>query len=175
MRLLRKEHHLALAFDVHVEENIRRYEVEWSADGAAFEKIGQVAPRNNGGGTATYTYQDHRSVAGLQFFRIKAVEEGGAVFYSPVALWSGSAGAQGLIVYAAPAGGGAVQYTAGSLAPGAYQLQVYDAGGRLVWAQNLQHNGGRAAGVIQLPAMQKGLHVLVLNGPQRMRKVFIIR
>jgi hypothetical protein len=65
---------------IEAEENVRAYEVERSADGRSFSKIGSVAAT----GTKSYSFGDDRTLAGVSYYRIKSVDADGNAAYSAV-------------------------------------------------------------------------------------------
>ncbi|GAA4495561.1 hypothetical protein GCM10023172_07470 [Hymenobacter ginsengisoli] len=70
-----------LAWRTASELNSQAYEVQASADGQAFAPLGTLASRNSPTGAA-YTYRIG-SLGGMQYFRLKMRDFGGAYTYSP--------------------------------------------------------------------------------------------
>ncbi|MCO6498699.1 MAG: peptidoglycan DD-metalloendopeptidase family protein [Chitinophagaceae bacterium] len=67
------------------EENSDRFEIERSADGSTFSKIGTVAAKGNGGtGQNDYSFTDDAPLAGTQFYRLKIIDIDGKTKYSEV-------------------------------------------------------------------------------------------
>lgn len=74
---------IKLTWLVSSELNVNRYEVERSANGKTFTKIGQVAASL----LTTYTYLDATYQTGSNYYRIKAVDNDGKYKYSTVVLF----------------------------------------------------------------------------------------
>ena len=66
------------------EINSDRFDVERSANGINFSKIGTVAANNNGAVTNRYTLTDPSPLAGNNFYRLKEIDLNGRFIYSPV-------------------------------------------------------------------------------------------
>ncbi len=67
------------------EENIRRFEIEYSTDGVRFSKIGTENPANSLHGAA-YVFKHASPVAGDNFYRLKIIENDGSFSYSAIRL-----------------------------------------------------------------------------------------
>lgn len=65
------------------EVNVSRFEIERSADGINFEKIGAVASKNQGAAT-DYDLIDASPVKGMNFYRLKQFDKDGRFKYSPI-------------------------------------------------------------------------------------------
>jgi Secretion system C-terminal sorting domain len=74
---------IKLTWLVASELNVNRYEVERSANGKTFTKIGQVSAS----GLSTYTYLDAAYQTGSNYYRLKAVDNDGKYKYSVVVLF----------------------------------------------------------------------------------------
>lgn len=65
------------------EENMQSYEVEKSTDGLMFQKIGKVDSKNGvGGGTNEYVFQHVAKSGGLNYYRLKQIDESGHFKFS---------------------------------------------------------------------------------------------
>jgi hypothetical protein len=69
-----------LVWKTDLEDNVSGFDVERSADGKNFSKIGFVAAANRG----TYTFTDAKSLSGTSYYRIKSVDLDGKYMYSTV-------------------------------------------------------------------------------------------
>lgn len=163
-----------LRFTAHNEVAIERYEVEWSADGQQFQTIGTLQPRNNAGGSEGYVFTDNRPLAGVQYYRVKAVEQDGTPLFSPVVSWLVRKQYRNLLLYPVPVAGGVLHYTIGTLPPCRYRLEVIDAGGALVWSTAIAGGTGMS-GTINLQHLKPGTYHLMVTGPQRFSQAFVIR
>jgi hypothetical protein len=65
------------------EWNMDAFEIERSKDGITFEKIGRI--KSTGDGTfRSYNFQDENPIAGVQYYRLKMLENNQTFSYSPV-------------------------------------------------------------------------------------------
>lgn len=140
------------------QEVVSWFEIERSSDGVSFSRIGdKVYP-----GTAGYqSYQslDANAVAGKNFYRIKAVERTGAVYYTNIVL-----------INSQKAANWAYQQIHGSLILNNTQVQkgtvnvaVINAGGQVVTSRSFNHSGGAFNQVMPLPLSAKGIYTIKIN------------
>lgn len=83
-----------LKWAVYDEKNIRKYEVEKSADGAHFRNISYIDPQNSGG---FYQFADKELSFGKVYYRLKIHMEGGQNKYSHIVQANRQAGIPQLI------------------------------------------------------------------------------
>jgi hypothetical protein len=74
-----------LVWKTDAEDNVSGFDVERSADGKYFSKIGFVAAANQG----TYTFTDAKALTGANYYRIKSVDLDGKFMYSTVVALKG--------------------------------------------------------------------------------------
>ena len=128
-------HAVALAWRTATELRNAGFVVERSPDGLRFDAVSALVPGlgTSGAGQA-YHALDDPTPAALLYYRLRQVDEGGAVKYSPVAVvaaWSGDAAPAQLLVYPNPARLAAFVQLTGRRAPGA-TVRLFDALGRTV-------------------------------------------
>jgi len=163
------------------ETDMNNYVVERSADGRIFTAISVVNNVQNTGARANYSFIDRTPFGGVNFYRIKGVENSGSNKYSvTVKVDLRSGGAVDLVLYPVPVTGGTFTYQAANLPKGNYSLKVFDATGREVLAKTLTHSGGTVSEALNLPATGKGMYSLLLsnedmNQPIRLIKTFIVQ
>ena len=75
-----------LSWSTASEKNSARFEVERSADGRRFGRIGEVAAQGSSTTAVAYSYLDREAaqVAGLVYYRLRQVDQDGTFSYSPV-------------------------------------------------------------------------------------------
>jgi hypothetical protein len=66
------------------ETDINRYELERSLDGSLFETVKTVLSRNNTG-ASIYSISDSRPAKGINYYRLKIIENSGRISYSRIA------------------------------------------------------------------------------------------
>jgi acetyl esterase/lipase len=115
-----------LNWQTATEHNSYAYEVQGSADGQAFAALSTVPSRNRAAG-ATYSFRVGR-LADLHYFRLRMLDIGGAVAYSPVVTLAGCA-AGPLLVAPTPTRD---QATVSNLPAGRCLGLLYSATGQMV-------------------------------------------
>lgn len=146
------------------ERNNDRFEIERSLDGAAFAPVGSVRGQGTRTAPTDYEFVDAgaaRFVAPGQplYYRLRQVDQDGTATYSPVRTVAFSA--KGIVaVYPNPAGAAALLDLSG-LAPGDYQVQVYDLAGRRVAGYEL---AGAAQHPLDLRSLASGTYVVRVRG-----------
>ncbi|TDN39392.1 T9SS type A sorting domain-containing protein [Hymenobacter sp. UV11] len=107
-----------------------RFEVERSADGRSFVPLATIASRNSAGG-GTYSYLDQQPGEGLNYYRLKLMDQDQTSTYSPVATLTVACGAGGPVALA-PNPATSTVHLPGLRA--GQTLHVYGNDGRLVYA-----------------------------------------
>lgn len=76
----------SLTWATSSESNSLGFDVESSADGVVFNKIGFVASKSNGNSTSalTYAFQDKSATSGTTYYRLKQVDKDGKFEYSDI-------------------------------------------------------------------------------------------
>ncbi|MDO7877818.1 Ig-like domain-containing protein, partial [Hymenobacter sp. ASUV-10] len=116
-----------LAWVTASEKNAARFEVERSADGKQFGKIGNVTAQGSTARRSAYAFVDATPPAGTSYYRLRQVDRDGSASYSPVrALTIG--GQASLTLYPNPA---RTAVAVAGLRAGA-SVEVFDALGRAV-------------------------------------------
>jgi hypothetical protein len=78
-----KNMNIDLTWKVAEEKNLNRYEVQRSRDGVTFETIGLVFPREDAG-HADYAFSDKNAAGGINYYRLKMIDNDGAFKYSNI-------------------------------------------------------------------------------------------
>ncbi|MFC6225818.1 LamG-like jellyroll fold domain-containing protein [Hymenobacter artigasi] len=149
-------HAVRLQWRTASEKNTARFEVERSADGTAFGRLGTVAAAGTSTAPRDYALTDAQLPAGnaTLYYRLKQVDEDGSFSYSPVRSVRPSEAATGLVLYPNPA-------TARTLLSGTQPgtlVQVLDAVGRVVMSATADATGTAA---LALPAgIATGVYVV---------------
>ena len=156
------------------EINIKSYEVERSADGISFTKTGAVAA-NNG---SSYNWLDAYPVNGDNFYRVKSIDNRGAVQYSRIVKVSAVKGKTGYTVYPNPSTDGSIGLQMSNVAAGIYTVKITNANGQLIWKELINHAGGTATNVIhpssQLTSGNYQLEVIGITGKSTVIKVMVL-
>lgn len=148
---------VALAWSTASEKNSARFEIERSANGTAFARIGTVPAAGNSSTQRSYSWTDEEQPAQAAplYYRLRQVDANNTCTYSPVrTVCLAQAAETQLLVYPNPAHDVVrVQLLGPALtAP----LQLLDAGGRIVQS----HPAPGADEMIPVAGLPAGLYVL---------------
>jgi hypothetical protein len=151
-----------LAWATASEKNSRAFEVERSADGVAFARIGTVAAAGTTATAHSYGLLDAALPTGTSalYYRLRQVDLDGTASYSPVRMVA--LGTGGVVLFPNPAHGAA---TLTGVAAG-QAVQVLNAVGRLVATATADASGTAA---LALPAGLPGGVYVVRAGAQALR------
>jgi hypothetical protein len=84
------------------EVRLNRFEIERSANGYAYEKIGQLSATGNGNARTTYSYTDANITNAVNFYRLKMIDADGKYSYSHVLVFTGDQLSGAVVATAAP-------------------------------------------------------------------------
>ncbi|HMC99899.1 MAG TPA: T9SS type A sorting domain-containing protein [Ferruginibacter sp.] len=73
-----------LTWHTSSEINSDHFEIEWSKDGVNWQTLGSVAAAGNSSTTRSYGYNHATPFMGVNYYRLRQVDIGGAFVYSPV-------------------------------------------------------------------------------------------
>ena len=125
-----------LKWEITTQENVARYEVEYSKDGVSFTKIGSV-PAKTGGGTITYEYLHAIINDGDAFYRIKTVDGDGQNSFSEVEVIKAERFTERMNAYPNPTSGLFTIKIPASGITGMTSVQLYDNSGKLLLLKKL--------------------------------------
>lgn len=135
----RKNNAVNVEWKVENELDIRHYEVERSVDGIHFSKIGQNVSANN---SSTYQFSDESPLQGLNYFRVKAVENNRRIKYTNIAKLYFGKNASGITVFPNPVSDGRINIYLTGGDKGDYHANLFNSNGQLIQTTKLgQLNG----------------------------------
>lgn len=149
-------HGVQLTWKTGEEVHNKAFEIERSGSGAGFQKIGTVAPHASSSEIHTYRFRDEQPFEGVNYYRIKQVDEDGQYSYSKVIQVQVGA-VQKLRLVQNPVRS-QLGLRLSETAAGA-TLYILDAGGRVVYT-------GRVAGQqvdIPVPQLRKGMYYVTVQ------------
>ncbi|MBA2251052.1 MAG: T9SS type A sorting domain-containing protein [Chitinophagaceae bacterium] len=147
------------------EQNLKTFEIEHSADGITFTKIGNVIPVNNPSGSA-YVFKHFYPVPGANFYRLKIIELDGAYSYSNIKLVDLKSSQPPVTIYPDPAD----KYFMVKTDLQNFSLDIIAADGKLI--RTLQHiNTNLTVDVSGLPS---GLYNIRINSKSKITNTFLI-
>jgi hypothetical protein len=149
---------------VATESNIRNYEVEKSVDGRSFTKAGTVAAKANNNTAASYGWLDASPVSGVNYYRIKAVDNSGAAKYSQVVSVKIGGGKSEISMYPNPVIGNSISLQFSNKERGTYVVQLFNNLGQQVYSKSITHQGGSSSQTLTLDnAVSKGVYQLQVS------------
>ncbi len=144
------------------EVNSSSFDVERSADGKAFSKIGTVAAMGNSAVKTDYSFDDRAPLAGNNYYRLKQVDKDGKSAYSAVVKLNFTQ-QPGIRISPNPAK--AFMYISLDNINTAASLQVIDLSGQLVKQESIAQ--GTTNKTISLAGLAKGLYTVKLLSAQQ--------
>lgn len=159
------------------EKDVASYTVERSANGRDFSSIGEQAPTSNQNDQADYSAFDASPVAGVNYYRIKAVETTGKTVYSKVLSVNLGKAQKGLSLYPNPVSGSQVTISLSNIKRGQYNLRIINVGGQDIHKQIITNQSSNFTQTIDLPSSIKpGVYNMVITGDDyRESKMFIVQ
>jgi hypothetical protein len=163
LRAFEQQKDVMVNWEVATENNMSHYEVEYSRNGTDFGKGQQVAAQNVS--PASYNWLHKDPGAGVHFYRVRAMDVDGKHLLSNIVKVNINNGKAGFKAYPNVVGSSRqVTVEMSAMERGTYTLQITDMSGRVIQSQNIQHNGGSASQVVQLPVMSTGRYNIKLEG-----------
>lgn len=111
------------------EQDNTKYQVEKSADGKSFQAIATVDGKGSASFEHKYSYTDTKPFAGINFYRIKIIDESSIASYTAVKTITFAKDAASTTLYPNPAQDLIVVTTAGNIAE---RIEIYDLTGKLL-------------------------------------------
>ena len=148
-----------LQWVVATQQQVSRYEVEYSTDGASFSVVGSVAAR---AGTTHLTYNFLHKINNEKtaYYRIKVIDLNGDVSYSTVEQIKADHAILTLVAAPNPTSG-IFNVQIPKDINGVYALKLFDQLGRLVYAKKFQSQNSSHEQTINISRMQAGTYKLV--------------
>ena len=163
---------IAVEWKVENEINITKYEVEKSLDGSSFTKVNTKNVVGTNNTSSTYNWLDENAVPGNNFYRIKIIETNGQIKYSTIVKVAIDKTAGGITIYPNPVKNNTIILQFNNQKAGAYQIQLINNTGQVMYKNTIQNNGGSSTGSINLPArLAAGIYQLEIISPDKNRVI----
>jgi hypothetical protein len=155
-----------VSWDVNNEANVRYYEVERSADGRVFNKIGNVVVT----GFGSYQFLDEAPLPSTNYYRVKSVDFLGAGIYSNI-VNVGFEIASGISFYPNPIKEDRILHVQFDYLPTQwYQIRITNDLGQVVMMKSLFHLGGSSQYAVQINKhLSKGSYTLEISNGQNVK------
>lgn len=148
----------------HWESNLDRYEIERSANGQSFTKIGTVKAKGNSSTILNYNWPDNNPLNGINYYRIRSVGAGTDISYSSVVKVNMNNGKPQIVFYPNPVIGNSIKLQLNNLEKGIYTVSITNTIGQQVFKQSIMHPGGSAVQTISVNSLAGGIYQLQITG-----------
>jgi len=150
-----------ISWKMQTENDVINYVIERSVNGTKFDEIGSTPAA----GSIQYYYTDQSPLAGVNYYRIKAVQATGQIKYSNILKVMNGKGNAALQVYPNPVKDKMANVQLSNMDKGAYTISVFSQSGQKQFTRTIEHAGGSATISVPLPATIKtGMYVIRLDG-----------
>lgn len=146
------------------ELDMDRYELERSFDGTGFTKIYTRAAVGNSPTAVNYNRIDSAPGAGINYYRIKAINKTGMIKYSDMVQVRFERPQPGISVYPNPVNSNSFNLQLTDMEKGSYSLSVINSQGQSVYTIRIQHSGGSLTMPVTTATLARGTYELVLKG-----------
>ncbi|MBL0356955.1 MAG: T9SS type A sorting domain-containing protein [Chitinophagaceae bacterium] len=158
---------IAVEWKVNNQVNISKYEIERSADGRNFVKVGDRPAYNAAGNEITYSWLDEIPFTGTNFYRVKSIGIDRLWKYTGIVKILSKKGNSGFAVTPNPVYGSTVNIGFAGQVPGIYSVRIVNMAGQLVYKSVIWHEAGNTHHEINLgSSIAKGLYQLLITTPQ---------
>jgi len=165
LKAVQKTNGIQLDWTAQNELNIDKYQVEKSLTAANFSNIGTVVAKGNGALLTDYSFVDANPVAGANYYRVKIYGKNGDVKFTNIIRVQLGASKAGIAIYPNPVQGTQLTVEFKNIDKAVYAIQLYNAAGQKVFADQINHQGGSATQSVQLSqALPAGVYQLKITG-----------
>lgn len=159
----RKENAINVSWKVQNETNIHHYEVERSADGINFTKLGVSITATN---SSAYQVADENPLPGINYFRVKAIENNRRGIFTSIARVFFGKNASGITVFPNPVTDGKINVYITGEQKGDYHANLYNTSGQLMQTLKLAQINGDGNAVIEMKKdLPHGNYILEMIKP----------
>ncbi len=161
------------------ESDILHYIIESSVDGITFQSEGTLLPTMNNGNRADYNFFTTQLRTKV-YYRVKAIENNGAHFYSNILLLSrnitSTINNESFSIYPNPLTGNEFTFRLSNAPAGRYISCIVTPSGQQIKQKMIEHNGGDLTRLVDMSGLPAGIYQLVLRSSSRKytQKVFYV-
>lgn len=148
------------------EYSLSRYDIERSSDGQHFSFIGSVTSVNTAS-VKTYNWLDNAVPAGVNYYRLKMIDNDGSFKYSMIVKIDRNAG-KSISVYPNPVTGNKIVLQMYGQIKGEYMINLYKITGEKIMSSKIIHSGNDEIRSINLNSnLPKEFYYLEITDPQK--------
>ncbi len=149
---------IEVSWNVSMESDMVRYEVERSNNGVNFTKVGEVRAVNSMQ-LYKYIFGDVAPNSGANFYRLRLIDQNAAPKYSLIVKVDLAGKHSAVAIYPNPVFQQAITLQMNDMNRGTYALELYNHAGQLVYTKMIHHEGGSVTRSLSLPAgLAKGVY-----------------
>lgn len=140
---------IAITWQTAIEYSNHHFEVERSADGTNYSKVGSINSNGNSDSSVVYQWTDVSPKPGFYYYRVKAISNSGAILYSDTMQAELINARDGMYVYPNPVENNIIQLRLNAQPTGVYDVQLISNAGKLIHTQQIKYAGGNATQLIK--------------------------
>ena len=158
------------------ETDMDHYEVEKSANGSQFSKVGSALSFGNSTSPTSYGWFDANPFMGLNYYRIKAIAKSGQIKYSAIVKVNISVGPGTITISPNPINGNMIELYFTNIPKGTYGINLTNSIGQLLLKTTVQHAGGSSVQTIELQNnLPGGVYDLRITAADVMKTIRIMK
>lgn len=172
---VKKSTGIELNWGTITEQNTSHFEIERSADGNNFSRIGTVAAAGNSTDKKYYTFNDNNPLSGTNFYRLKMVDIDNSSTYSRIIIVKNDAGLFTIQLFPNPVRD-VLQVQLSVSKKESVKFSIADAAGRIVYDRKTDLQEGNNTISIPVTGYKAGMYYLIADQQEkRQTKNFIIK
>jgi hypothetical protein len=158
---------IAVEWAVDNQLNINKYVVEKSTDGVNFYPVDTTMATT--ASASTYDWLDVTAVIGDNYYRIRSIDNTGAISYSkPVDVVMGKGIIAGIQIYPNPVTDGTVALQMNNVPAGEYGIKIMSASGQVILTETIEHGASSETYPIPLnKQLADGIYILEVIHPDK--------
>jgi hypothetical protein len=158
---------IAVQWIVSNQLNINKYVVEKSIDNTNFYPVDTTVATENA--SATYNWLDVNAVVGINYYRIRSVDNTGAISYSKtVSAIIGKGIISGMQLYPNPVTNGTLQLQMNNVPSGEYGIKVISGSGQILLTETISHGAtSETKSITTGKSLASGIYILEIVNPDK--------
>lgn len=171
-----RDNSVKLAWSTASEKDNMGYDLERSADGNNWSAIGFIPGKGTSNHRMDYFFEDKKPITGVNYYRLKQMDNNGKFEYSPIVVADTHKGDQPFDVFPNPSKSGLITVKITCQEEGDANLEVYDQTGIRVFYKNIQLQEGTIVFPLSFSSFPQGAYsvrVKMPDGQVLLRKLLI--
>ncbi|HTQ28519.1 MAG TPA: T9SS type A sorting domain-containing protein [Puia sp.] len=172
--ILNSDHSVGLSWSTSQETNADYFSVLRSADGTTWQQLGTVKAKGFSSITSNYAFTDHDPLSGINYYRLKMVDQDGKFQYSKIVTVSANSNSVPLVVYNNPFTD-AIRIKVNTGISQNLSLVLTDMLGKVIIRQNLNAQVGDNLVNLYPTGATQGTYVLSIQGVSYSQTVKLLK